>query len=160
MLARCRLTECTSLAMVRKLWAWGLSNVIVCRERGTIPRSVFMTNSLMALIWSALAIRNNSCRLCWFASCKTLFKNGAWRSMRHSMMDLEFRQRPRSIYGKNRPTPATQFAMIMLLHVISTPFIQDCFILFVPVKSKCDGFSLFSCHFNVAEPAVGVSWPP
>ena len=128
--------------MARKLWACGLSNVIVCRERGTVPRSVFITNSLMALIWSALAIRNNSCRLCWFASWKTLFKNGARRSMRHSMC-LEFRQRLMSIYGKNRPTPATQFAMIMLLHVISTPFIQDYFILFVPVKSKCDGFSFF-----------------
>ena len=23
-------------------------------------------------------------------------------------MDLEFRQRPRSVYGKNRPTPDTQ----------------------------------------------------
>ena len=36
--------------------------------------------------------------------------------MRHSMMNLEFRQRPRSVYGKNGSTPATQFAMIMLLH--------------------------------------------
>ena len=159
MMARRRFTECAGLAMASKRWAWGLGNVIVCRERGTVVRIVFMTNSLLTLIWSALAIRNNSCRLCWFASWKTLFKNGAWRSMRHSMC-LEFRQRPMSFYGKNRPTPATQFAMIMLLHVISTPFIQDCFILFVPVKSKCDGFSLFSCHFNVAEPAVGVSWPP
>ena len=73
-------------------------------------------------------------------------------------MDLEFRQRPRCIYGKNRPTPATQFAMIMLLHVILTPFTQDCFILFVPVQSKGDGFSFLGIgHFNVSEPAVGVS---
>ena len=78
--------------------------------------------------------------------------------MRHSMIYLEFRQRPRSIYGKNRPTPATQFAMIMLLHVILTPFTQDCFILFVPVQSKGDGFSFLGIgHFNVSEPAVGVS---
>ena len=73
-------------------------------------------------------------------------------------MDLEFRQRPRSIYGKNRPTPATQFAMIMLLHVISTLLTQDRFILFVPVQSKGDSFSFLGIgHFNVGEPAVGVS---
>ena len=63
-------------------------------------------------------------------------------------MDLEFRQRPRSVYGKNRPTPATQFAMMMLLHVISTPWTQGRFILFVPVQSKRDGFS-FRSHLNV-----------
>ena len=73
-------------------------------------------------------------------------------------MCLEFRQRPRSIYGKNRPPPATQFAMIMLLQVISTPFTQDHFVLFVPVQSKCDGFSFLQIvHLNVGEPAVGVS---
>ena len=78
--------------------------------------------------------------------------------MRHSMMYLEFTQRPRSVYGKNRPTPATQFAMIMLLHVILTPFTQDRFILSVPVQSKSDGFSfLVIGHFNVGEPALGVS---
>ena len=44
---------------------------------------------------------------------------------------------------KIAPTPATQFAMIMLLHVISTPFTQDRFILFVPVQSKGGGFSFF-----------------
>ena len=73
-------------------------------------------------------------------------------------MDLEFKQRPRSIYGKTRPTTATQFAMIMLLHLISTPFTQDRFNLFVPVQSKGDGFSFLGIgHFNVSEPAVGVS---
>ena len=73
-------------------------------------------------------------------------------------MYLEFKQRPRSIYGKNRPTPATQFAMIMLLHVISTPFTQDRFVLFVPVQSKRDGLSFFGIGlFNIGEPAVGVS---
>ena len=78
--------------------------------------------------------------------------------MRHSMMDLEFRQRPRSIYGKNRPTPTTQFAMIMLLHVISTSWTQGRFIPFVPVQSKRDGFSFLGIgHFNVGAPAVGVS---
>ena len=46
--------------------------------------------------------------------------------------------------------------MIMLLHVITTPFTQDRLILFVPVQSKGNGFS-FSCHFNVGEPAVCVS---
>ena len=71
-------------------------------------------------------------------------------------MDLEFRQRPRSVYGKNRPTPATQFAMMMLLHVISTPWTQGRFILFVPVQSKRDGFS-FRSHLNVGAPAVRVS---
>ena len=50
MMARRRFTECAGLAMARKLCAWDLSNVIVCRERGTVPQSVFMTNSLMALI--------------------------------------------------------------------------------------------------------------
>ena len=74
------------------------------------------------------------------------------------MMNLEFRQGPRSIYGKNGPTPATQFAMIMRLHVISTPGTQDRVILFIPVQSKRDGFSfLGSGHFNVGAPAVGVS---
>ena len=64
-------------------------------------------------------------------------------------MDLEFRQRPRSIYGKNRPTPATQFAMIMLLPVISTPWTQGRFIPFVPVQSKGDGFSFLGIgHFK------------
>ena len=72
-------------------------------------------------------------------------------------MDLEFRQRPRSINGENRPTPATQFAMIMLLHVISTPWTQGRFTPFVPVQSKREGFSLFSAPFNVSDPAVGVS---
>ena len=71
-------------------------------------------------------------------------------------MDLELRQRLRSIYGKNRPTPATQFAMILLLHVISTPWTQGRFIPFVPVQSKGDGFS-FRSHLNVGAPAVGVS---
>ena len=72
-------------------------------------------------------------------------------------MYLEFMQRPRSIDGENRPTPATEFAMIMLLHVISTPFTQDRLILFVPVQSKGNGFSFFSCHFSVGEPAVCAS---
>ena len=73
-------------------------------------------------------------------------------------MYLEFRQQPRSIYGTNRPTPAAHFAMIMLLHVISIPLTQDRFILFVPVQSKGDGFSFLGIgHFNVGEPAVGVS---
>ena len=36
------------------------------------------------------------------------------------MMCLEFRQRLRSIYGKNSPTPATQFAMSMGVHLSST----------------------------------------
>ena len=77
--------------------------------------------------------------------------------MRHSMMCLEFRQRPRSIYGKNRPTAATQFAMKMLLQMISTPFTQDHFVLFVPVQSRGDGFSFFGIvHLDVGEPAVGV----
>ena len=48
--------------------------------------------------------------------------------------------------------------MIMLLHVISAPFTQDHLILFVPIKSKGDGFSFLGIgHFNVGEPAVGVS---
>ena len=73
-------------------------------------------------------------------------------------MDLEFRQRPRFIYGENRPTPATQFAMIMLLHVISTPWTQGRFIPFVSVQSKRDGFSFLGIgHFNVGALAVGVS---
>ena len=40
--------------------------------------------------------------------------------MRHPMMYLEFRQRPRSIYGKNRPTPATQFAFACDLDTVHT----------------------------------------
>ena len=46
--------------------------------------------------------------------------------------------------------------MMMLLHVISTPWTQGRFILFVPVQSKRDGFS-FRSHLNVGAPAVGVS---
>ena len=70
------------------------------------------------------------------------------------MMDHEFRKRPRSIYGKNRPTPATQFAMILLLHVISTPFTRDRFILFIPVQSKGDGFSFFLVTLTLASPPL------
>ena len=50
MMARRRLMEWAGLAMARKLCAWGLSNVMVCREQGTVPRRVFITNSLIVLI--------------------------------------------------------------------------------------------------------------
>ena len=72
------------------------------------------------------------------------------------MLNLEFRQRPRSIYGKNGATPATQFPMIMGLHVLSAPGTHRGFILLVPIQRKGDGFSLGS-HLNVGALAVDVS---
>ena len=69
-------------------------------------------------------------------------------------MNLEFRQRPRSIYGKNGSTPATQFAMIMRLHVISTPWTQGRFIPFVPIQRKSDRFS-FRCKSHLFLSAQG-----
>ena len=73
-------------------------------------------------------------------------------------MNLEFRQGPRSIYGKNGTTPTTQFAMIMPLHVISTPCTQGGFILVVPIQRKRDGFS-FLGHVSVGAPAVSSCTP-
>ena len=55
-------------------------------------------------------------------------------------MNLEFRQGPRSIYGKNGATPTTQFAVIMRLHVLSTPGTQNRVILLVPIQRNGDGF--------------------
>ena len=73
------------------------------------------------------------------------------------MMCLEFRQGPGSIYGKNGPTPATQFAMKMGLHLSSTALTQHLVIPVIPIQSKRHGFSFFGGvglgraihHFNV-----------
>ena len=81
------------------------------------------------------------------------------------MMCLEFRHGPRSIYGKNGPTPATQFAMIMGFHLSPTALTQHLVIPVIPNQGKLHGFSFgvglgrAINHFNVGEVAAVCTLP-
>ena len=78
--------ECLRRAISRKARLCGRSWSSSRGGTATFPFKVFITNSLMALTWSALACCNRSRLTFWSASRNTLRKKGSCRRRRRTMV--------------------------------------------------------------------------